>query len=119
MGFFNSLTGAQRDSIEAVGIDRAGSYQSVVKREIPKADIVYDKFHIVSNFHAVVDDVRRQSWNNAEGNEEKKFMDSAWNHCRIGISLSTGANNAKTRFEQQSARYSSNCNDGRANGIGF
>jgi transposase len=74
MGFFDKLTDTQKVSIEAVGIDRAGSYQSVVKEVIPGADIVYDKFHIVSNFNGVIDDVRREEWRKTEGNDEKSFI---------------------------------------------
>jgi transposase len=73
-GFFEKLSAAQKASIQAVGIDRSGSYQSVVKEQIPDADIVYDKFHIVSNYNDVIDEIRREEWRQAEEKEDKKFI---------------------------------------------
>jgi len=45
-----------------------------VKEQIPDADIVYDKFHIVSNYNDVIDEVRREEWRQAEGEKDKKFI---------------------------------------------
>ena len=73
-GFFDKLSDAQKANIQAVGIDRSGSYQSVVKEQIPEAKIVYDKFHIVSNYHDVIDEIRRKEWHLAEETEERKFI---------------------------------------------
>ena len=73
-GFFNQLSEAQKANIQAVGIDRSGSYQSVVKEQIPEAHIVYDKFHIVSNYNDVIDEIRREEWRQAEEKEDKNFI---------------------------------------------
>jgi len=73
-GFFNKLTESQKANIQAVGIDRSGSYQSVVKEQIPEAKIVYDKFHIVSNYNDVIDKIRREEWRQAEEKEDKNFI---------------------------------------------
>jgi len=59
--FFDKLTPEQIATIEAVGIDRSGIYQSVVEERCPKAIIVYDKFHLVANYNAVIDEVRRSA----------------------------------------------------------
>jgi transposase len=69
--FFEKLTEEQKASIEAVCIDRAGSYQSVVGEQIPKAAIVYDHFHL--NLNTAVDEVRRQEWRKAK-EEDKLFI---------------------------------------------
>ncbi|MDA0811445.1 MAG: transposase [Verrucomicrobia bacterium] len=53
--FFEKLTDEQMQSIEAVCIDRAGSYQEVIKTLLPKAEIVFDKFHLMMNLNAAVD----------------------------------------------------------------
>ena len=71
--FFEKLTEEQKASIEAVCIDRAGSYQSVVGEQIPKAAIVYDHFHLRLNFNTAVDEVRRQEWRKAK-EEDKPFI---------------------------------------------
>ena len=33
--------------------------------ELPGADIVFDKFHLIANYHAVIDEVRRSEWRKA------------------------------------------------------
>lgn len=70
--FFDKLTPEQIESIKAVGIDRGGAYQTVVKKRCPKAAIVYDKFHLIANYNTAIDDVRRSEWRKA--NEENKSV---------------------------------------------
>jgi transposase len=71
--FFDKLTEEQKSSIEAVCIDRAGSYQSVVKDKIPQAAVVYDHFHLRMNLNTAVDEVRRQEWGKAK-TDQKSFI---------------------------------------------
>jgi transposase len=52
--FLEKLSDTQRASIRAVGIDRAGAYQSVVSEWLPNADIVYDRFHLMMTGRAMV-----------------------------------------------------------------
>jgi transposase len=58
--FFDSLTRWQKEYIKAVAMDRSGSYYACVREELPHADVIFDKFHLVRNFGEVVDEVRRQ-----------------------------------------------------------
>ena len=71
--FLSSLNEEQKASIECVGIDRGGSYQASVKENLPNADIVYDKFHIIANYNDVIDQIRRREWRQAE-EENKPFI---------------------------------------------
>src|SRR5215210_1415611 len=68
-GFFDKLSAAQKTGILAVGIDRSGAYRAAVEAHLPEADIVFDKFHLISNLGEVIDKVRRrtQAQANAEG----------------------------------------------------
>ena len=66
-GFFDLLSPQQKASIEAVAMDRAGAYYQVVKEQLPDADIVFDKFPLIANYHAVIDEVRRLEWHKAKG----------------------------------------------------
>jgi transposase len=68
-GFFSKLTTAQKAGIAAVGIDRSGAYRAAVEAHLPEADIVFDKFHLISNLGEVIDKVRRrtQAQTDAEG----------------------------------------------------
>jgi len=67
--FFAKLSAEQKASIAAVGIDRSGAYRAAVATHLPQADIVFDKFHLISNLGEVIDRVRRrtQAQANAEG----------------------------------------------------
>jgi transposase len=81
-GFFDQLTKAQKASIVAVGMDRAGAYREVVKDQIPDADIVFDKFHLIANYHAVIDEVRRQEWRKAKGEYKDVIKGQRYNLFR-------------------------------------
>ena len=63
--FFEPLSPEQKSSIEAVGIDRSGAYQSSIQENLPGAAIVYDRFHLMMNLNQAVDQVRRQRWREA------------------------------------------------------
>lgn len=71
--FFQKLSPKQIKNIKAVGIDRAGAYKAVIRQYAPKAQIVFDKFHIVGNLNAAVDEVRRSEWRSAS-KEDKQFI---------------------------------------------
>ena len=49
-----------RENIKAVGVDMWKPYINSVGTVLPSADIVHDKFHIVSHLSDAVDDVRRK-----------------------------------------------------------
>lgn len=61
--FFDTLNKQQKANIQAVCVDRSGAYVQCVRQELPKAEICYDRFHLIQNFNAVVDGVRRDEWN--------------------------------------------------------
>ena len=61
-GFFSRLSLAQKQSIVAVGMDRSGACKAAVLENLPQADIVFDKFHLIANYNEVIDKVRRRSY---------------------------------------------------------
>ncbi len=65
MAFFDKLSEAQKQRIEVACVDRAGAYVSCVEETLPDANIAFDKFHLVQNFNAEIDDIRREEWNRA------------------------------------------------------
>lgn len=71
--FFDQLTPAQKASIKAVCIDRSGAFKDAITTSLPHAAIVYDKFHLIANYHAVLDQVRRDAWNEADA-DSKAFI---------------------------------------------
>ena len=58
--FLEKLTAAQKACIEAVCIDRAEAYQNVVGKQVHKAIVVNDRFHLHFNPNAALDEVRQQ-----------------------------------------------------------
>lgn len=71
-GFFDKLTTEQKASIKALCIDRSGAYSQCIKDNIPHAEIVYDKFHLVMNFNEVIDAVRRSQWSELKQSGNKQ-----------------------------------------------
>ena len=65
MGFYDRLKPAQKGRIQAVGLDRGGAYLSATREALPKADIVFDKFHLIQNLNAAMDEVRREEYREA------------------------------------------------------
>ena len=63
----------QKASIAAVGIDRSGAYRAAVETHLPGADIVFDKFHLISNLGEVIDKVRRRTQTQADA-EGRAFL---------------------------------------------
>ncbi|MDQ8191970.1 ISL3 family transposase [Roseibacillus persicicus] len=63
--FFETLNEEQRASIHSVCLDRAGAYRSATQKHLPHASIVFDRFHIMANLNAALDEVRRQEWRQA------------------------------------------------------
>jgi len=80
--FFDKLTDQQKQRIVAVGMDRAGAYREVVKAELPDADIVFDKFHLIANYHAVIDEVRRAEWRKASAEHKDVIKGQRYNLFR-------------------------------------
>jgi len=56
------LDAAQRGRIQAVCTDMHRPYLNAVTTELPKADVVFDKFHVLQHASAALDDVRRQEF---------------------------------------------------------
>jgi len=81
-GFMKALTEAQRASIEAVAVDRAGAYTAVIREYLPHARIVYDKFHVLGNFHQLMDKVRRQEWRQASQEDKDVIKGQRYNLFR-------------------------------------
>jgi len=80
--FFDKLSQEQKQRIVAVAMDRAGAYREVVKAELPQADIVFDKFHLIANYHAVIDQVRRVEWRKASAEDKDVIKGQRYNLFR-------------------------------------
>ena len=56
------LDARQRVAVEAVCTDMHRPYVNVVGEVLPRAEIVFDKFHVLQHASAALDDVRRQEF---------------------------------------------------------
>lgn len=87
--FFDKLTEEQKQSIQAVAMDRGGAFKAAVEEHIPQAEIVYDKFHIVKNYLSdVVDAVRRSASQGAAGRIKEIIKGQRYNLFRNPENLS-------------------------------
>jgi transposase len=80
--FFERLTPAQKGSIEAVCIDRAGAYKSAVAEHLPNAAIVYDRFHLMANLGKAIDQVRREEYHDASDADKAVIKGQRYNLLR-------------------------------------
>jgi transposase len=60
--FTEDLTGRQRGAIAAVCTDMWRPYLAGVASVLPKAEIVFDKFHVLQHASSALDEVRRQEF---------------------------------------------------------
>ena len=58
----DELTPPQRGRIHAACTDMHQPYRNAVAAVLPKADVVFDKFHVLQHASAALDDVRRQEF---------------------------------------------------------
>jgi transposase len=56
------LDARQRSAVRAFCVDMHQGYGTAIRRELPHAAIVYDKFHVLQHASATLDEVRRQEF---------------------------------------------------------
>lgn len=74
--FFSLLTDAQKASIRAFCIDQKGSHRFVLRENLPDAEVVHDRFHIITNLNAALDEVSCSDWRAANAQEKKVIQNS-------------------------------------------
>ncbi len=57
-----NLDARQRAAVDAVCTDMHRPYMNAVVHALPKAEVVFDKFHVLQHASAALDDVRRQEF---------------------------------------------------------
>jgi len=76
--FFKNLTKEQKRSIEAVAMDMWEPFINRVRHYLPRAQIVFDFFHVVQGFGRVIDQVRRSEYAKAKGQNRDVLKDSRY-----------------------------------------
>lgn len=72
--FFATLTEKQKNGITAASIDMWPAYIKSVKNNCPKADIVFDKFHVVKKFGEVITALRAAEYRKTDTPEGKNIL---------------------------------------------
>lgn len=70
--------GRRRHRIEAVAMDMSSAYISAVSGNLPKADIVFDRFHVVKLMNEKLTSLRRQLFREATDDEKSVLKGSRW-----------------------------------------
>ncbi len=73
-----SLPTVLRQSVAAVAMDMWKPFVSAVGKELPQADIVFDKFHLVRVLNTAVDAVRKQEHRHLQTRGEKTLSGSKY-----------------------------------------
>ncbi len=60
--------------IEAVAMDMSPAYMAAVKKHLPKAWIVYDRFHVMKMYNDKLSDLRRELFREATDKLQKKVL---------------------------------------------
>lgn len=64
--FLKQLPEATKEGILAVAMDMGPAYQKAVNNELPNADIIFDRFHVMQNFGRAIDNQRRIEFRKAD-----------------------------------------------------
>jgi transposase len=76
--FFNWLGRRRAHSIVIVCCDMWAIYLAAVREKLPRAIVVFDRFHVVQHLNRAVDDVRRETWRMLTGEERSAFKRTRW-----------------------------------------
>ncbi|HOH31771.1 MAG TPA: ISL3 family transposase, partial [Candidatus Hydrogenedentes bacterium] len=71
--FWKRLRGA-RSRIEAVALDMSPAYRAAVTKNLPKATMVYDRFHVVKLFNHNLAQLRRELYSQMKGRTERHML---------------------------------------------
>ena len=67
-----------RDNIQAVAMDMSGAFQSAVTKNLPKAVIVFDPFHVVKLVNEKLDQIRRDLVREAAETDKEYIKGTRW-----------------------------------------
>lgn len=64
--FLKALPNTTKQGILAVAMDMGLAYQKAIRDDLPNADIVFDRFHVMQNFCKAMDNQRRAEFRKAD-----------------------------------------------------
>lgn len=72
------LSQYQKDNIQLASCDMSQTYINAIENHCPHVTLVLDRFHIVKALNEAVDDVRKEQWRDASGDERKSLKGLRW-----------------------------------------
>lgn len=75
--FFRRLRHSQA-FIETIAMDMSGAYQLAARRQLPKAEIVFDHFHVIKLMNDKLSTLRRQVQNHAHALAKETIKGTRW-----------------------------------------
>jgi len=76
--FFTWLGPHRKRSILVVCCDMWRIYLAAIREKLPRAIVIFDRFHVVRHLNHAVDEVRRESWRRLTGEEKSAFKRTRW-----------------------------------------
>jgi transposase len=76
--FFKMLPEPTKQGILAVAMDMGPAYQKAVRDELPNADIIFDRFHVMQNFCKAMDNQRRVEFRKADDAQKNLITGSRY-----------------------------------------
>lgn len=77
--FFNEmLSDYQKKQIRWASCDMSAAYIGAITDHCPNATLVLDRFHVVKSLNAAVDEVRKQQWRLASGEQRQALKGLRW-----------------------------------------
>ena len=77
--FFNEvLSDYQKEHIQWACCDMSEAFMGAIKAHCPNATLVLDRFHIVKALNAAVDEVRKEQWRLAGGEQRQALKGLRW-----------------------------------------
>ena len=72
--FFEEIGPEACERIEHAAIDMCEAYAQSIRQWLPKAELIYDRFHVQQLASKALDEVRRAEWRRLRGTEEGKAI---------------------------------------------
>ena len=76
--FLKMLPEATKQGILAVAMDMGPAYQKAVRDDLPNADIIFDRFHVMQNFCKAMDNQRRAEFRKADDAQKELITGSRY-----------------------------------------
>lgn len=74
--FLKELPETTKQGVLAVAMDMGPAYQKSVREELPNADIIFDRFHVMQNFSKAMDNQRRVEFRKSDEKNKKLIKGS-------------------------------------------